>query len=866
MSVSIHPSLKHLSKRSRLPAISVGRKRGGPAVPDPAVPDPANVQGDVYLGIPKGCQAFIFFIIDDASKFRQALQSYQPTSSADVTNALQAISASKDSGGGDVDIIMTQIAFSQLGLKTLGIGKTGDTRFDAGSMLGDRKFLGDQGPWDSVFDPATIHGVIMVCAKSQDKVDSGVQTIKDTFSASWEIKQTLSGNARPGKYKGKEHFGYQDGVSQPSLRGLTTPHRGQLEADPGVLILGYPGDPLVDNPLGPQRPDWARDGSFMVFRKLEQDVKGWNNFVAKSAKYWQGFTPVPDEIQPPFKDDDEKANFVGAALVGRWKSGAPIQLAHFRDDPSLATEDNANNFDYSVPGVVLPTNRYCPFNSHTRKTAPRNLDPYLTRKYLELSLIARSGIPYGKEIDVAPTEERGLLFVCYQSALDNGFVRQTVGFSSNDFFPTTDVLPQNHGQDPITGSNPKVTVVDDAIALNKKPESGQVTLAVVDSNTSEKYLVTGFPQQVNDTVDKYTPDFFVTSHGGEYFFVPSIPTLTAWSKAPTTTKSKLDIMFLIDATGSMDPYIKQASASIGTIYDNVLRNGSWSKDDIRVGLVAFRDHPQKKATTFLTQKYDFTSDMSKVSDNLDALEAKDGEDYPEASEDALEDALEADWNDDAVMVTVLITDSTPHATGESHDYFKDGCPDQNDPVDIADRMADLGIVLYVLGCEPKLSAKTAGGIDFYTGITAKTGGKLLTLNTANIDQLGDIIVGMASDTSDSELAVSENTSAILKRKGDKISDIANDLHKQLTAKGVKHWKFTMSDVYSFNSDAKDNVKVWFEAKKLDQTVRDKIKSVKGNRVNSDYRKGERPTVTLEKEAISYDQVEALVTKCLRRSK
>ena len=135
-------------------------------------------------------------------------------------------------------------------------------------------------------------------------------------------------------------------------------------------------------------------------------------------------------------------------------------------------------------------------------------------------------------------------------------------------------------------------------------------------------------------------------------------------------------MFLIDATGSMDPYIKQASASIGTIYDNVLRNGSWSKDDIRVGLVAFRDHPQKQATTFLTQKYDFTSDMSKVSGNLDALEAKDGEDYPEASEDALEEALEAAWNDDAVMVTVLITDSTPHATGESHDYFKDGCPDR----------------------------------------------------------------------------------------------------------------------------------------------------------------------------------------------
>ena len=133
------------------------------------------------------------------------------------------------------------------------------------------------------------------------------------------------------------------------FRGLTTPHRGQLEADPGVLILGYPGDPLVDNPLGPQRPDWARDGSYMVFRKLEQDVKGWNTFVAKSAKYWQEFTPVPDEVQPPFKDDDEKANFVGAALVGRWKSVCYSTSFHSRCcDHRLTFERRAPQFNWRI--------------------------------------------------------------------------------------------------------------------------------------------------------------------------------------------------------------------------------------------------------------------------------------------------------------------------------------------------------------------------------------------------------------------------------------------------------------------------------------------------------------------------------------
>ena len=79
---------------------------------------------------------------------------------------------------------MTQIAFSQLGLKTLSIGKTGDTRFDAGSMLRDQKFLGDQGPWDSVFDPATIHGVIMVCAKSTSHLINSLIGFTESLSRS----------------------------------------------------------------------------------------------------------------------------------------------------------------------------------------------------------------------------------------------------------------------------------------------------------------------------------------------------------------------------------------------------------------------------------------------------------------------------------------------------------------------------------------------------------------------------------------------------------------------------------------------------------------------------------------------------------
>ena len=79
--------------------------------------------------------------------------------------------------------------------------------------------------------------------------------------------------------------------------------------------------------------------------------------------------------------------------------GAPIALAHYRDDKEIAGDpDKVNNFDYSVPGFSMPTPRYCPFTAHLRKTAARNLDPFMSRAFLESALIVRGGIPYGPEV------------------------------------------------------------------------------------------------------------------------------------------------------------------------------------------------------------------------------------------------------------------------------------------------------------------------------------------------------------------------------------------------------------------------------------------------------------------------------------
>lgn len=66
---------------------------------------------------------------------------------------------------------MTQIAFTRLGLRTLGVSEaTGDARLDAGAMRNDKPELGDGGPWDPIYDSKQIHGVLLICTKSKASI------------------------------------------------------------------------------------------------------------------------------------------------------------------------------------------------------------------------------------------------------------------------------------------------------------------------------------------------------------------------------------------------------------------------------------------------------------------------------------------------------------------------------------------------------------------------------------------------------------------------------------------------------------------------------------------------------------------------
>ncbi|KAJ1300076.1 hypothetical protein OPQ81_002558 [Rhizoctonia solani] len=452
--------------------------------PNPDVVDLTNVQGDVILGFPKKKEEFIFFIIQNSAKFKEALSGLKVTTTAEVIEARKAIKEKKSQQSvGLVPLAFLNIAFSKKGLDALGITEDlGDKPFATG-QLADARNLGDDGiagpdgfdpSWETAFKHR-VDGVFVTAGESWASINAKIiETLKD-FATSIRVVYRLKGSVRPGSEKGHEHFGWEDGISNPALRGIEGSLPGQRVVSPGVILCGKTNDPVA------RRPDWALEGSFLVFRQLEQFVPEFNKFLADNPLDLPGLTR------------EQGSELLGARLVGRWKSGAPIQLSPLHDDPELAKDPRRNNdFLYpQVPGDEGQT--ACPYAAHIRKTNPRNDIP---ENAGEKASIIRAGIPYGPEVTFDENHDhhtefaRGLAFVSYQSSIKEGFQFIQVSWANNTEFPfRKQVTP---GFDPIVG---------------QKNGASRTTLGTT----------AGFQLSL--------PRDFVISRGGEYFFSPSIKAL-----------------------------------------------------------------------------------------------------------------------------------------------------------------------------------------------------------------------------------------------------------------------------------------------------------------------------------------------------
>ena len=235
----------------------------------------------------------------------------------------------------------------------------------------------------------------------------------------------------------REHFGFRDGISQPRLAEVgPAPYADAVRA--GEFVLGYPNEygrltprPLVDAAADPGgllpadvegsgARDLGRNGSYLVFRQLSQDVHGFWAFCARSAR-----ATGADGGGPP------ASVRLAAKLIGRWPSGAPLVSTPDADDPGLA---GVNDFAYHAEDR---DGLRCPLGAHVRRANPRDsLDPAPgTRESVDINKhhrLLRRGRQYGPFVptpqllsgDGPPPDDgvaRGLHFICLSANLARQF-------------------------------------------------------------------------------------------------------------------------------------------------------------------------------------------------------------------------------------------------------------------------------------------------------------------------------------------------------------------------------------------------------------------------------------------------------------
>ena len=508
-----------------------------------------DIQGDILIGLPKKFQVFLFFTIENAAEFKTRFRSAlldRVTTTAQVRSQMEAIAASKKAGASELlPIFGFNVAFTSPGIVAL-IGSSAgmDASFVAGAKAQATNpqpvsvvpGVGFNDPQDAsgrlttwkpeYLEDGLVHGVMMFTGPQSAPVLARVENALAALGSSVSEVRREIGQVRPGLEAGHEHFGYLDGVSQPGVRGLTAqtdpftrPNEGLPGQEllwPGMFVFGYetpiepttaPATPIEDEfvpapplPLPPGL-DWMRNGSLMVFRRLNQKVPEFRAFSAAQGAAL-GVDPV----------------LLEARMVGRWKSGAPLEITPLQDEPELAAKPDENN-DFVFGNDQFQ--RACPYAAHIRKVNPRDdaeapasgTTAANAHAAVLIRRIMRQGIAFGPEVTRqeavarATSEERGLLFVCYQTSINDQFEFVQTAWANNPGFIFNKTRP---------GTGESVTVGLDPIIGQSQPGAGPAR--------SSDEPVPNYPTgNVRTTLNM--PEPFVVPTGGSYGFVPSLTAL-----------------------------------------------------------------------------------------------------------------------------------------------------------------------------------------------------------------------------------------------------------------------------------------------------------------------------------------------------
>lgn len=197
----------------------------------------------------------------------------------------------------------------------------------------------------------------------------------------------------------------------------------------------------------------------------------------------------------------------------------------------------------------------------------------------------------------------------------------------------------------------------------------------------------------------------------------------------------IDVVFVVDATGSMADEIRTVKTHLTKIIKEV-ENGQ-PRPVLRVGVVAYKDH-ELEEREYVTKKLDLTYNINRALDFISDIEASGGGDLPEAVADGLHVAVnEMKWNDVYVAqnqqvrhypwtkkLIFLIGDAAPHGEGSTDHSYVQGCPDGHNYRGEVDEAREKGIRIYTVSG----SGIDSVGIRIFKEIARKTGGSYTHLN------------------------------------------------------------------------------------------------------------------------------------------
>ncbi len=474
---------------------------------DFAILDFSDIQGNILRGYRSFHHArFLYFHFDRKGQGREFI-------AALVNGDLVTPAHWRHRPAATTNIALSMSGLRQLDLKVETLASF-PVEFQEGmkaraDLLGD---FGDSAPdfWDEPWKSGEVHMLLTCYSGSSAGLEQHCQSLRRLKPAGvheltpHQDAGLLTVN---GERQRKEHFGFDDGLSNPAVESVpdnggpgdtgNIDEKGRFREVPiGEFLLGHRGEGGEVSPM-PRPRLLARNGTYLVLRKLEQDVAGFRRFLKQKAAL------VRQVLGNKLPTGVSAEDFLAAKMMGRWQDGSSLDLY-----PDAKAGDATNAFIYADD----PEGARCPLGAHTRRANPRGSLGF-GGNIISRRRVIRRGIAYGdflpEEENGAPaaTARRGIMFVALNTSIDRQFE-----FLQQQWLNGGDELLQGDDADPVVGSryaDGRMVVPGQRLQRDQKGATGRMMIPGDERKGRPPFLCSDIP-------------CFVTTRGGGYFFVPSL--------------------------------------------------------------------------------------------------------------------------------------------------------------------------------------------------------------------------------------------------------------------------------------------------------------------------------------------------------